>query len=94
MMLLLGRLITLLLLLPKLLVKISFSLRMLLKFLIPRLIRRFVPGLMRKEKTPMLQRIKRHQATLIQRNVVVLTKTSQLTRLVNLLPRLYWDTKL
>nr|WP_308415090.1 hypothetical protein [Anaplasma phagocytophilum] len=42
MMLLLGRLITLLLLLPRPLVRTSFSLRMLLSFLIPALVRRFV----------------------------------------------------
>ncbi|WP_155370086.1 hypothetical protein [Anaplasma phagocytophilum] len=42
MMLLLGRLISLLLLLPRLPVKTSFSLRMLLEFLIPVLMGRFV----------------------------------------------------
>nr|WP_176744304.1 hypothetical protein [Anaplasma phagocytophilum] len=44
MMLLLGRLITLLLLLLRPLVKTSFSLRMLLKFLPLRLMSRFVVG--------------------------------------------------
>ncbi|SBO14835.1 hypothetical protein ANAPC1_01206 [Anaplasma phagocytophilum] len=48
MMLLLGRLITLPLLLPKHPVKTSFSLRMLLKFLILPLMGRFVIKVMRK----------------------------------------------
>ncbi|CEG20586.1 P44 outermembrane protein, silent [Anaplasma phagocytophilum] len=71
MMLLLGRLITLLLLLLRPLVRTSFSLLMLLKFLPLKLMRRFVMILMRRELRMLLVgmglslvRTKQHSVTI------------------------------
>ncbi|WP_180843629.1 hypothetical protein [Anaplasma phagocytophilum] len=86
MMLLLGRLINLLPLLPKPPGKISFSLPMLLKFLTLRLIRRFVMGLMLRHRTQMghLPHMKKLLVVTKQRNVVVLAPIRLDSHLANL----------
>ncbi|ANC34265.1 hypothetical protein P029_02630 [Anaplasma phagocytophilum str. Norway variant2] len=90
MMLLLGRLISLLLLLPKPRGKILFSLPMLLKFLTLRLIRRFVLVLMQKMQeiavvAPHHIRKSLAAEAMIQRSVVVLVQSRRVIHLASLL---------
>ncbi|UQD54188.1 hypothetical protein ESP60_01950 [Anaplasma phagocytophilum] len=88
MMLLLGRLITLLLLLPRPLVKILFSLLRLLRFLTLLSIKRFVPGNTRNQKpiaAARRQRIRTSRELMRRHNAVVLAPCRKDNRLVSLL---------
>ncbi|SBO32335.1 hypothetical protein ANAPC2_00995 [Anaplasma phagocytophilum] len=86
MMLLLGRLITLLLLLLRPLVKTSFSLLRLLEFLIPKSMRRFVLGIIQRGMLTVLPLlIKQFLPVVVPHSVAVLILRLLLSPLVSLL---------